>query len=142
MGEIERDLWRFTTCPECPPGGVGGDDVLPPSVAWPVPDTVDEWAGDACGHTFRSLDHPVAVALAERVSRRSDWTPVPCPSCEEVAGIRYVVGYPTEEAHRAQMLGLAILAGCLVGGDEPDFVCRACRYVWRTRPSRPQPPHP
>lgn len=57
----------------------------------------------------------------------------PCPECKSkrTAVIRY--GYPSfnEQLQRELNAGTIALGGCVITGDDPDYLCHRCGYQWR-----------
>lgn len=71
-----------------------------------------------------------------RVTRRAaflaEWVAQRCPACgsAEVASILYGLPMYDEELRADLDAGRVVLGGCCVGGDDPVWLCRACKHQW------------
>ncbi len=59
-----------------------------------------------------------------------DWTEATCPACGSVRTIPIARDMPGRELSEFEREGWEILAGGLVGEDDPDWRCRDCGYEW------------
>ena len=51
----------------------------------------------------------------------------PCPHCGEPLRVVPILnGYPAPEAFEAERRGELVIAGCLVGDDDPEYACANC----------------
>ena len=58
-----------------------------------------------------------------------------CPKCGQLSGVRIVYGYPSDELLKVAESGDVVLGGCVIWGDDPNFVCKMCKHEWRWRES-------
>lgn len=49
-----------------------------------------------------------------------------CDICGKTPARRVVYGYPSEELIKRARRGEVILGGCLIGGEDPQWLCRQC----------------
>ncbi len=53
-----------------------------------------------------------------------------CPACRSPHVILIAHDVPGPELAELEREGQEILAGCLVGENDPEWRCRACGYAW------------
>jgi len=61
----------------------------------------------------------------------------PCDICGKTPARRVVHGFPSQELIERARRGEVILGGCLIGGDDPQWLCRECES---SRPGPLEPP--
>ena len=60
-------------------------------------------------------------------TKRSTRHRTACPSCgAPLKRVRILYGYPTPETEARATRGEVVLAGCLIGEDDPKWACAAC----------------
>jgi hypothetical protein len=58
--------------------------------------------------------------------------PQRCPICGgQTVPIIYGLPDPNQVSIEDVEAGRIVLGGCMVSGDEPEFLCRDCGYEWR-----------
>ena len=63
-----------------------------------------------------------------------DKTPV-CPRCESLHVVPIVYGFPDRELLEKAKREEAVLGGCFVTSEQPQWRCRNCGNEWRTAES-------
>ena len=58
--------------------------------------------------------------------------PENCPRCQSAQVVPIVYGLPDPELVSLEDVesGKVILGGCMVSGDEPEWLCRSCGLEW------------
>ena len=54
-----------------------------------------------------------------------------CPECGSKDTLPIVFGYPDDKLGELAGLGLVVLGGCIVSGEDPTHTCRECHAAWR-----------
>ena len=54
----------------------------------------------------------------------------PCPKCGSIRTVPIVFGLPNETGMDKARRGDIHLGGCLVSGNDPEFICKECRETW------------
>jgi hypothetical protein len=54
-----------------------------------------------------------------------------CPNCGGRDILPFLWGLPTDEGLRKGKAGEAVICGCVMIGNEPEFRCKSCGYEWR-----------
>ena len=68
-------------------------------------------------------------------SRRTKTVPQ-CPRCNSAHVVPIVYGLPTAGLGDQAERGEVTLGGCCVAGDDPEWHCRDCSWVWNARGGR------
>lgn len=53
-----------------------------------------------------------------------------CPHCAQAEAVPIAYGYPSPEGMEAAERGEVVLGGCVVTGEDPRTICRACGSRW------------
>ena len=55
----------------------------------------------------------------------------PCPDCMSGDSVPIVYGLPGIQLHHAALRGEILLGGCVISGDDPQWICRVCGRRFR-----------